>query len=176
MPQTNANAGGEEKRWRNSLERRLKALEITVPIAADKAFVTSSFDTASSTYVDDGGLTVVGPINCFGNPVDGTNVLVSGSAVVGLDTTAVAIGGEIGVQVDGGTTVEPGEGPGIYFLAVVQATLGGLLLSGAGSRVIEVLTPADTQGLSQHAFAMVFRSTQGQTIHFGERLLAIDPQ
>jgi hypothetical protein len=176
MPQTNPNAGNEEKRWRRSLESRLKALEITVPISSDKAFVGTLFNTTSATYVGDGGLTVVGPINVFGNPVDGTDVLVNGSVVIGLDTTSTAIGGDFAVQVDGGATVEPANGPGIYFLGRVQANLGGVAISGAGSRVIEVLSPADTQGLSQHSFAMVFKSNFGQTIHFETRLLAIDPQ
>jgi hypothetical protein len=176
MPQTNPNAGNEEKRWRNSIGKRLKALEITVPISADKAFQTGTFNTSSTSYVTDSGLTVVGPINVFGNPIDGTNVLVSGSCAIGLDVTTSTIGGSIGVQVDGGATVEPVHGPGIYFLAIVQAGLGGLLLSGSGSRVIEVLPPADTQGLSQHSFAMVFKSSMGQTIHFEERLLSVLPQ
>jgi hypothetical protein len=181
MPQTNPNAGNEEKRWRRSLEARLKHLEITVPTAKDSIYVAAAgttFNTSSSTFVTDSGLTVLGPLNCFGTPSNdvGTNVLVSGSCVVGLDTTTVAIGGEIGVQVDGGATVEPGDGPGVYFLAIAQANLGGLQVSASGSRVIQVLSPANTQGLSRHSFAMVFRSTQGQTIHFENRLLAIDPQ
>jgi hypothetical protein len=51
-----------------------------------------------------------------------------------------------------------------------------LRLATRAPQVIQVLTPADTQGLSQHSFAMVFKSNFGQTIHFETRLLAIDPQ
>jgi hypothetical protein len=65
---------------------------------------------------------------------------------------------------------------GIYFLGRVQAGLGGVAISGAGARVIQILTPANTQGLSQHSFAMLFKSNFGQTAHFETRLLAIDPQ
>ena len=44
MPQTNPNAAGGEKAWRNSIERRFHALEVTVPTPKDSAFVGTLFD------------------------------------------------------------------------------------------------------------------------------------
>jgi hypothetical protein len=177
MPQTNPNAANEEVRWRRSIEKRFKALQITVPTAKDSVTTGPIFDTDSSAWVGDGE-TEIGQVDCFGTPANdqGTAVEVSGSCAVGLDTTTSTIGGEIAVQVDGGTDIEPGSGPGIYVLAVCQATLGGLLLTVSGTRVIQILSAADTQGLSQHSFAMMFRSTEGQTVHFETRTLAVDPQ
>ena len=192
MPQVNAAPGSALFRELKDTQRRLHALEVTVPIKQDSNYQTGTFDTAWTSYVGD-GVTEVGPLKCFGNTRDGTNVEISGSCQIGLDgawswVSALGgfvpvwasipgpIGGVIGVQVDGGSTYEPGSGPGIYFLSVAQASLGGVQITVAASRVIQVLDPASTQGLSEHSFAMMFASTMGQTIHFEERILTINPQ
>lgn len=188
MPQVSPNPNSQIHRWFKDIFRRLHALEATVPIAKDSTpFITTEFDTASTSYVAD-SLTHVGPIKCFGNPDNGTNVQVTGFALVGLDSlwsvggggvlvlpTGNPIGATIGVQVDGGTTVEPGSGPGIYGLSIAQASLGGILIPATGSRVIQVLSPGATQGLSEHSFRMMFASNFGQTIHFDAMTLAVDP-
>lgn len=192
MPQTNPDPNSLISRWFKDIFRRLKALEMTVPIAQDSDFQTFNFDTASTTYVHDGA-TTVGPIRCFGNKTFGTNVQVTGSCEIGLDgvwswaaglggvvpvwpSIPTPIGGIIGVRVDGGSTIEPGSGPGIYFLAVIQASLGGIQNTITGSRVIQVVSPAATQGLSEHTFDMMFLSTMGQTVHFEIRILTVNPQ
>jgi hypothetical protein len=187
MPQTNPNPSSEILRKFRDIERRLHALEVTVPTKGDSIYLDDIFDTASTTFVGDGE-TSVGPIDCFGQPDNGatpgrgTNVLVTGACQIGLDslTAGGTIGGEIGVQVDGGTDFEPGSGPGIYYLARMQISAPapgtGIASTVSAARVIQVLTGADTQGLSQHSFAMVFLSTFGQTVHFESRTLAIDPQ
>lgn len=199
MPQINPQPDSLISRWFKDIFKRLHALEATVPIASDSVYETATFDTASSTFVTDSGVTVVNNIKCFGNKTDGTNVEVIGSCDVGLDSLAAgvativisgtsyyynvfpnpsigSIGGAIGVQVDGGGTFEPGSGPGIYYLADVQMQGGGIQVTIAGSRVIQVLSPGATQGLSEHSFAMVFRSLYGQTVHFESRTFTINPQ
>jgi hypothetical protein len=181
MPQVSANPESLFHRWFKDIFRRLHALEVTVPIGQDSNYVSTLFDTASTSVVGD-GVTTVGPVECFGNQDQGTNVEVTGACQIGLDSIPAGgtIGGAIFVQVDGGLTYEPGTGPGIYYLARLQLSAPspgtGLASTVAATRVIEVLTPSQTQGLSQHTFAMMFVSTYGQTVHFEARILTVNPQ
>jgi hypothetical protein len=189
MPQINPSPDSAIFRRFKDYDRRLHALECTVPIKKDSTFQTATFDCASTAPVTDGGVTVVGPVTCFGN-AEGTNALVTGSCQIGLDSlwaigaggtlivpSGSPIGGLIGVQVDGGTDVEPAQGPGLYQLAWFQSALGGIASTVCGARVLSLLAPSNTaRGLSQHTFAMVFVSAFGQTIHFENRALAVDPQ
>jgi hypothetical protein len=179
VPQINPNPQSLLLRRLNDFERRLHALELTVPLPKDSAFNSTPFNMIDETWVPDPGVTIPA-INCFGTPTEGTAVQVIGACFVGLPFTPAggSVGAEIGVQVDGGTTYEPGSGPGIYWLAQVDITnLTNTLLSIsiAGVRDIEILSPANTQGLSTHAFSLTLRSIYGEDIYFNTRSLVIDP-
>lgn len=121
-----------------------------------EAAVLGPLTTTSTTYVDLSGPSVTVTIGQAGQ------ALVMPSSVVGLPASVGTQQGVVGISVDGGVAATPG---------VLGVSTPGAALQATASNSILVTGLA----AGSHTFKMVFKSTFGQSINFGENSLVVIP-